>query len=290
MTLQQLRCFTAVARTMSFARAADQLFISQPAVSHHLRSLENELGVQLVERSLHRVALTPAGERFYLEATDMLAHLDAAVMRLRGNESVPEMLHIGFESTIQIRRLPEIFRAYKDACPDICIYCHELSLSNKKQLFRDGRIDVMFTNDPTPASQDAAFAPLFEGYFCCVMPPAHPLAARSSVQLSDLHRETLILLDDPNCPLEMDVVQREIRMKCFGATLYYSTSSLYSIPMIEAGLGIAIMPNFVIPEGSSVVKVPFETAQRATYGIAWHRSGEPEKIRQFVRITRSFYA
>lgn len=122
------------------------------------------------------------------------------------------------------------------------------------------------------------------------MPPEHPLAARSSVQLADLRRETLILLDDPNCPPEMDVVQRDIRMKCFGTTLYYSTSSLYSIPMIEAGLGIAIMPNFVIPEGRSVVKVPFETAQKAIYGIAWHCSGASEKILQFVRIVRGLYA
>ena len=290
MTLQQLRCFEAVAQTMSFARAAQRLYLSQPAVSHHIRTLESELGVTLVERSLHHVALTPAGERFYLETTDMLSQLDLAVRRLRGNEGEPEILHIGFGSTIQIHRLPQILREFHRECPDVCLFGYELSLSEQKQFFRDGRIDIMFSGDHAATLPDAAFEPLFENYFCCVMPLEHPLAGRSSVCLEELNSETFILLEESNCQTRIDALQREIRMKCYNSTLYYSTSSRCTIPMIEAGLGVAVMPSFVVPEGSQVVRVPLETRERAVCGIVWRRSSCARKVRLFVDITRSLYA
>lgn len=289
MTLQQLRCFVAVARTMSFAQAAKTLYISQPAVSHHVRTLENELGVALVERSLHHVALTPAGERFYLQTTNILANLDAAVTQLCGHDSMTEILHIGFESTIQIPRLRDILRAYRKACPDVGICSIELTSGNYRQFFRDGRVDVMFVSDVSASLPDAAFVPLHEGFFCCVMQPEHPLAARERVQLAELKDETFILLDDPNCPGKMDALQQEIRIRCLGATLCYSTSSLYSIPMIEAGLGVAVMPSYVVPESGNVVKVPLDTGEKITYGIAWHRSDTSEKVRKFVQAARSQY-
>lgn len=289
MTLQQLRCFAEVAKYRSFARAAEQLFVSQPAVSHHIRSLEAELGVTLIERTLRHVALTPAGEKFYLETVDMLRHLEAAVSNVRGNTIVPETLHIGFESTVQIHRLPDIFRAYSEACPDVCLYSHELSLGSQEQMFRDGRVDVMFTSIFSSRMPDAEYCPLFEGRFCCVTPPEHPLAQRSMLRAQDLQRETMIFLDNPNCPAEMENIQRDIRMKCFGATLYYSTSSLYTIPMIEAGLGVAVMPEFVVPRGAKVVRIPFESGVRSSHGIAWHKSGAGEKVLRFVRVAKACY-
>ena len=287
MTLQQLRCFAAVAQTMSFAQAAKTLYISQPAVSHHIRALENELGVELVERSLHHVALTPAGERFYLQTTNILAHLDAAVTQLRGSDSMPETLHIGFESTIQIPGLRDILRAYRKACPDVGICSIELTWGNYRQFFRDGRVDVMFVSDIASTLPEAAFLPLHEGFFCCVMPPEHPLAGCERVRLTDLKNETFILLDDPNCTGKMDALQREIRIRCLSATLCYSTSSLYSIPMIEAGLGVAVMPSYVVPESGKVVKVPLDTGESMAYGIAWRRSDTSEKVRKFVQAARS---
>lgn len=65
MTFTQLRCFIEVARQLNFARAAETLYISQPAVSRQIHALENELGVRLFDRTRHVVALTSAGESFY---------------------------------------------------------------------------------------------------------------------------------------------------------------------------------------------------------------------------------
>lgn len=288
MTLQQLKCFAEVAKYRSFARAAEELYISQPAVSHHIRALESELGVTLVERSLRHVALTPAGERFYMETVDMLRHLDAAVTNLRGNAAVPEMLHIGFESTVQIRHMSEIYRQFSQRCPDVSLYAHEMGLSAKKQLFRDGKLDVIFSTDFSDTVAGTQYYPMFDVGFCCVMPHGHLLSSRERITAQDLQTETLIFLDEPNCPPEMVAVQRDIRLKCYGATLYYSTSSLYSMPMIEAGLGVAVMPGIVVPENAHVVTVPFETI-RTSFGLLWNKANRSRKVCEFVRTVREIY-
>ena len=288
MTLQQIRCFAEVAKYRNFARAAEQLFISQPAVSHHIKALEEELGVALVDRSLHHVTLTPAGERFFLEAVDMLEHLERAVINLRGNTAVPEMLHIGFESTVQIHRMAEILRRYRQVCPGVSLYAHEVSLSTKGQLFRDGKLDVLFCTDFSTTASDAAYYSMFSGYFCCVVPEGHPLAGKARISMQDLLKETLIFLDTPNCPPEMDAIQRDMRLKCYGATLYFSTSSLYTMPMIEAGLGVAVMPSFVVPENARVVKVPFET-MTCSFGMMWHKTNRSEKVQAFIKAVQAAY-
>ena len=81
MTFTQLRCFIEVARQLNFARAAETLYISQPAVSRQIHALENELGVRLFDRTRHVVALTSAGESFYHDTVDMLDRLTLAVQR-----------------------------------------------------------------------------------------------------------------------------------------------------------------------------------------------------------------
>lgn len=75
MELQKLKCFVAVADKLSFTRAADELYFSVPTVTHHIKSLEEQMGVQLLFRDKHSVRLTPAGETFYPVARDILSKL-----------------------------------------------------------------------------------------------------------------------------------------------------------------------------------------------------------------------
>ena len=103
MTFTQLRCFTEVARQLNFARAAETLYISQPAVSRQIHALENELGVRLFDRTRHVVALTSAGESFYHDTVDMLDRLTLAVQRRRSTSSTRSAARRYISST---RRAP----------------------------------------------------------------------------------------------------------------------------------------------------------------------------------------
>ncbi len=86
--LRHLRAFAAVATSRSFSRAAEQLFITQPALTRTVRQLETLVGADLIDRATHPVSLTPAGRKFLPYATRILSHLDAGVAEVRGHATV----------------------------------------------------------------------------------------------------------------------------------------------------------------------------------------------------------
>ncbi len=95
MELRHLRYFAAVAAHGSFSRAANQLHLTQPALSRQVKSLEDEIGVALIVRGQNTISLTSAGEDFYEEAKDILARVDVAVRRIK-TRPPGEKLRIGY--------------------------------------------------------------------------------------------------------------------------------------------------------------------------------------------------
>jgi DNA-binding transcriptional LysR family regulator len=94
--LRKLRYFVAVAERLHFGKAAAALYITQPALSRQIRQLEEELGVELLERSSRQVSLTPAGKRLAEAGARLLADSQAAVARARRAQDSEQSLTIGF--------------------------------------------------------------------------------------------------------------------------------------------------------------------------------------------------
>ena len=96
MTVQQLECFAETARTLSFARAAEILNVTQPSVSRQIGSLEKELGVRLFARTTRHVSLTPEGELFFTDVKDILNRMKAAMLHVRHEDAENvQILRIG---------------------------------------------------------------------------------------------------------------------------------------------------------------------------------------------------
>ena len=91
MTLYQLECFVQVAELLSFVRAAEQMCISQPAITYQIRTLEKEMDVTLFERSTRHCRLTPAGQAFYHDAIQLISFYQRAV-KMHGKFSAPTIL------------------------------------------------------------------------------------------------------------------------------------------------------------------------------------------------------
>lgn len=290
MTLQQLRCFIAVAQNMNFRQAAKQLYISQPAVTHQIQSLETELGIPLFQRTQHHIQLTEAGSSLYSDAVDILDRVELARKRAQQAAFAGPTLHVGCESSIQIYRLPQIYQTYRQLCPNVAISNTEVAHNERRILLMNGQLDVAFmahTNQPVPAG--LSYDTLFRGYFCCVVPVGHRLADKHSVTVQDLEGEVLILIDTAHCPPEMDSIQKHLRKECRRVTLHFSGSSVYTIPMIEGGLGIAVMPNFVCPASDHIRVIPFETDIPIEYGIVWHTNDHSDKTYRFIQAAREAY-
>ena len=293
MTIIQLRCFVEVAQELNYAKAASNLFISQPAVSRHIISLENDLGVQLFVRSRHHVALTSAGNLFYSEAKDILERIDLSKHSILNNPG-EETLNVGCVSSIRIDGLSKIYSKYHAKMPHVCINNTEITASDYRRVSSGDHLDVAFVPSSLKGHlsyKEASlnYYTLYRGTLCCVMRADHRLVSKERITFHDLQGETLILLDHEHCPPSMDAVQIEIRKNAEKIKYYYSGSSLYSIPMIIGGLGLAIMPDFVCPKSDEIILRPFDLPAQLEFGIICRNNDNSALVRTFIDVAREEY-
>ena len=278
---------------MNYAKAASNLFISQPAVSRHIISLENDLGVQLFVRSRHHVALTSAGNLFYSEAKDILERIDLSKHSILNNPG-EETLNVGCVSSIRIDGLSKIYAKYHAKMPHVCINNTEITASDYRRVSSGDHLDVAFVPSSLKGHlsyKEASlnYYTLYRGTLCCVMRADHRLVSKERITFHDLQGETLILLDHEHCPPSMDAVQIEIRKNAEKIKYYYSGSSLYSIPMIIGGLGLAIMPDFVCPKSDEIILRPFDLPAQLEFGIICRNNDNSALVRTFIDVAREEY-
>lgn len=293
MTIIQLRCFVEVAQELNYAKAASNLFISQPAVSRHIISLENDLGVQLFVRSRHHVALTSAGNLFFSEAKDILERIDLSKHSILSTPG-EETLNVGCVSSIRIDGLSKIYAKYHAKMPHVYINNTEITASDYRRVSSGDHLDVAFVPSSLKGHlsyKEASlnYYTLYRGTLCCVMRADHRLVSKERITFHDLQGETLILLDHEHCPPSMDAVQIEIRKNAEKIKYYYSGSSLYSIPMIIGGLGLAIMPDFVCPKSDEIILRPFDLSAQLEFGIICRNNDNSALVRTFIDVAREEY-
>jgi len=193
MDFVRLSVFGAVARHSSFSRAADELHLSQPAVSKHIRQLEAELGVQLLHRRGNRVELTDAGH-IVADYAQRVSVLTEEVRRVLGElEGLQRgYLRVGASTTPGLYLLPQVLAHFQEKYPGIEA---TLSIANSADITRrvmSGQVDLGFVGVPTemPGLQVRPFA---EDEIVLIVPPRHSLARQHSFTPGLLANETLIL-------------------------------------------------------------------------------------------------
>ena len=218
MTLTQLEIFSLVAELRGFTLAAHRLGISQSAVSHAMKALEQELGVELLRRHQSTVELSDIGEQLLLRARAMLGlanTLRQEAADARGMKS--GTLRIGsFGPTSSIKLLPNILRRYREAHPGIEVHIDEGPDRQVTQWLEERRIDIGFV--VLPQDRFDTFA-LIEDQMVALLPVGHPLAARSALTLKDLCDDPFVLTEAGSSELVSQLfmaarLQPNIRYRC----------------------------------------------------------------------------
>src|SRR3954469_5757037 len=140
--LRHLRYFSAVAAHGSFNRAANNLHLTQPALSRQVKDLEDELGVPLFLRGTNAVTLTEAGELFYEEARDLLARADQAIQRVRG-EARSETLRVGYGPSLTSGIMPRAIERFQAEVPRVRIELEDLSPREMAEKTGGGLLDLI---------------------------------------------------------------------------------------------------------------------------------------------------
>ncbi|QHC96161.1 LysR family transcriptional regulator [Pseudomonas sp. R84] len=266
MTLTQLEVFSLVAELRGFTLAAHRLGISQSAVSHAMKSLEQELGVELLRRHSSSVELSDIGEQLLLRARAMLGlanTLRQEAADARGMKT--GTLRIGsFGPTSSIKLLPRILRQYRRAHPGIEVHIDEGPDRQVIQWLEERRIDIGFV--VLPEERFDTFA-LIEDQLVALLPVSHPLATRSALSLKELCDAPFVLTEAGSAEL----VSRLFMAARLQPNIRYRCSQLLStLDTVSRGDAITIVAEGSLPEEATprYVKKPLLPAVQRQFGLA----------------------
>jgi LysR family carnitine catabolism transcriptional activator len=242
--MSKLRTFVAVAQHKSFRKASEQLHLSQPALSLHIRDLEDMLQVPLFHRTTRSVTLTVEGERFLIRAHRALDELESAIaelqdeaLRLRGR------IVISCLPTLAYNLLPKAISSFAVKHPhvDIQVFDEINTLMLKRVLNREADFGI----GPRPKrDEDVDFTPLLKDPFVAVVVKKHPLASRATIRLKELARlPILTLAPGTNIRNHLDFVFDDQGLKLKPA--YEASHRATLCGLAQAGLGVAILPMMV---------------------------------------------
>ncbi|MBZ5565324.1 MAG: LysR family transcriptional regulator [Acidobacteriia bacterium] len=289
MNVNQLRYFVAVAEELHFGRAAQKLGMAQPPLSQQIRRLEDDLGVQLLQRTKRRVQLTDAGRAFLEETRKTLSQLGRAVEAARGaGRGEVGRLAIGFLGAATYSLLPTILVAFRNAFPKVEIELHELKTSELIQALRERRVNVGFVRLPVH-EEILEVEPILSEELVVALPERHALAAKPQIYFRDLSDETFLMPPRHLATSFYDQVLNLCNEAGFSPKLGAEASQLQTIiNLVAGGMGITLVPESVATlTGRGVVfkHLPAPTPMMEV-AVAWRRDVCSEVLMAFLKVVR----
>lgn len=275
MTLNELRFIVAVAQQRNFRRAAEQCFISQPALSLAIQKLEVDLGVQLFERSKTEVAVTPIGVEIVEQAQRALEEV-ARIRQLaqQGKDQLATPLRLGVIHSVGPYLLPDLIPVLKKLAPDMALDVEENITVNLEQSLRSGKLDVLVIALPFGDGNIQTRA-LYDEIFEVVVEKMHRWADRRSIRPAELANEKVLLLNSGHC-FSNQVAEACPELSRKGAEIQQGTSLETVRNMVASGLGISVLPASANSQRyrSPLLKfVPFtKPAPSRRIALAWRKS------------------
>jgi DNA-binding transcriptional LysR family regulator len=245
--LRQLRYFSAIAEAGSFSRAAERLHVSQPPLSTQIRSLEDELGVLLFERTNRGVALTAAGAVFYEETRAVLARLEHAKGKaLRAGRGDIGLLSVGFVSIADYGILPPALKGFRSGFPLAEVQLHELTTDAQLRELRALRLDLGVGLGPVDDA-DIEFEALMQEELILAAPSNHPaVKIAGPINLRTLSKESFIVPPRDIAPGLFDVTMSHCRASGFAPRITQHARQMQTvIGLVSCGMGIALVPSSV---------------------------------------------
>lgn len=269
--LRRLEVFRAVAETSSFTGAADELHLSQPAVSRTVRDLERLFGTTLFERTTRSVDLTPQGKELLHITEDLLGRYDAAMGRFAAYcQGDRGSIVIAALPSVAAVLLPSMLAAFLADNPEIRVEILDVATTEATLFVRTGRADVALVEESR--ADDLVVRPLFRDRLLAVLPERHHLARQRSLRWSDLANEPFIAMSRDSSVRRLT----DLAFSRAGAapnTLVEARNVATAGGLIEAGLGVSAMPELVMP-------------LLAFAPLAFRELRDPEISRSIAALTR----
>ncbi len=244
MEMHQLEYVLAVAKHLSFTRAAEEIKTSQSSLSQQISKLENELGTMLFVRTTRSVKLTPAGEEFVVHANRIMSEVNEARRCIHEYVSFEKgHISLGIVPVIGHYRIPSLLASFQKKFPGVKLSLLEEQCEELLRKLHSSKIDGAFVQhiSPDPSFQ---FYPLETDKMVLVTSDRHPLAPRKSVDLKELQHEDFIVTP-PTCGHHIDF-HNACQAAGFEPNIIMTCSSVKTIlGLVYEELGVTVLSSYV---------------------------------------------
>ena len=240
MELRHLRYFVMVAQELNFRRAAKILHIAQPPLSMQIKVLENELGVQLFDRTNRAVTLTAAGDRFLIDARRVLAEAQLAETNARkAADGIVGRLTLGFMLSTAHELLGSAVRKFHHRYPEVELNLLDLTNSGQVKALEENQIDIAFTRTKI-SKPELETEILLEEPMIMMVPTTDPLSKKKRLTWKDLEEKPIVTLH-PNQALGFydNFFAKCHEAKISVATVRYANDIHTEMWLVSIGLGLA---------------------------------------------------
>lgn len=290
MNSTQLECFLEVAANLNFARAAENLHITQPAVTHQINSLEAELHTKLFRRTTRTVKLTDAGLQFLEGAKNILGAMAMAKERLENASQENLPLHIGCHNASELRLLPPVLRELYKETPGIRPVFKVVPLQQLKNLLLEESVDLILgyggefgRKRPGPG----IYYELLKVSMSCAVANDHPLAERQSITQKELYGEKMVVNFPNNTPQGVLSIQGELAAAHAQSDLIFCDGLEGVMTMVQAGFGFAAIPDIVPLRQEGVRYIPILDVKQVSYGVYYRATEKNTLLKRFMMLMKA---
>ena len=297
MTLVQMEYFQAVCRHLSFAGAAQELHISQPAISKSMKSLEDEVGVPLFIRDKNSLSITDEGHTLLSECASVLGrynHMEEIISNLSLSRN---FIRIGISTLSGNQVFPLLMREYSKRYPDITVYPTEESTPTQFSLLDAGNVDLIITvrNPADHPGGSEEFERLYGSwptinscqYYC--VSRDHPLAGHDHVSLEEISRYPVVMLTDRFSQPRR--IRKLFEEQGLSLKVLHYTPQMYTVErFVIQGAAGGFLPQDVIATNPNIIGIPYDGTQTHSVRIFWRKDHFLyTAARNFLELAREIY-
>ncbi len=285
MNLRDLKYVVSVAKERHFARAAQESFVSQPTLSMQIKKLEDELGVQIFERSQKNFLITEVGKKI-LEKAEIILREAEEIKNIAKNSKDPFSgeIRIGAFPTLASYFFPKFVGKVSKKFPQLKLLLIEEKTEILLQKLKSGKIDAAFIAMPVDDS-DLECQKIFSEEFLLALPQKHELAKKKKIQNKDLKEKNLMLLEDGHC-LRNQALEACSMLGAFEQQDFRASSLETLRQMVISGAGITLMPEIAAKKEDKIAYVKIANAPKRTIGLYWRKSSSrKELMKEIVKIS-----
>ncbi|MDO4732074.1 MAG: selenium metabolism-associated LysR family transcriptional regulator [Bacillota bacterium] len=256
MDFNQLESFLAISRYKSFSKAAESLFLTQPALSNHIARLERELDVILLERSSRKTELTEAGRLFFSAAQDLLNHREQVVAKMRNyRDNIEGELSIGASSIPAQYLLPPILARFSRDYPQVICHIHDNSSQELEELLLSKFMDFGLVGSP-PLNPELVYEKIASDELVVITPARAPFLERDSICLDELLEHRLVLREDVSGTRKAfeDALAAHGGNYRVRPALYVGNTDMVNL-CVEQGMGLSVTSHISAKDAANLGKL-----------------------------------